>query len=129
MGLCAGFIKVFLPHSKIMELVYAGIGAAIFSVYLVVDIQMLMDGKRMQISPDDYILASINLYLDVLNVCFFFFSALLCVNDTVMRRTQYVWPTGRLSPGITINNFSMLQPRHRFRVLGVDIQQWKKFVV
>jgi protein lifeguard len=63
-----GFVGIFLPHMKVIELVFSGVGALVFSAFLVVDVQMLMDGRRVQISPDDYILGALNLYLDILNL-------------------------------------------------------------
>jgi protein lifeguard len=62
------FIGLFIPHIKVVELLVSGGGAFLFSAFLVVDIQKLMDGHRVQISPDDYILAALNLYLDILNL-------------------------------------------------------------
>jgi FtsH-binding integral membrane protein len=73
-----GILMVFLPHSEVLEVVYAGGGAALFSVYLVVDIQLMMDGKRVQLSPDDYVLAAINLYTDIVMV---FVYGLQIIND------------------------------------------------
>ena len=31
-------------------------------------LQLMMDGKKVQISPDDYVFAALNLYLDVINL-------------------------------------------------------------
>lgn len=62
------FAAMFFPAVKPIELIISGGGALLFSAFLVVDIQMLMDGKRVQIGPDDYVLASLNLYLDILNL-------------------------------------------------------------
>ena len=61
-------IKIFLPHSKVMELIFAGFGAILFSAYLVYDIQRLMAHKENQIGVDDYILAAITIYLDIINI-------------------------------------------------------------
>merc|ERR1711959_581961 len=58
----------FLLFSKIAHVAFASLGALLFSCYLVYDIQIMMDGKRMQISPDDYVLAALNLYLDIINL-------------------------------------------------------------
>jgi len=66
--LVCGLIKVFLPHSKTLEIVYAGGGALLFSAYLVWDVQRLMYGKESQIGVDDYVLAAISIYLDILNI-------------------------------------------------------------
>ena len=63
----AGFVGMFF-HYKIFELILSAGGALVFSAFLVVDVQMLMDGHRVQISPDDYVLGALNLYLDILNL-------------------------------------------------------------
>ena len=51
-----------------MEIMYSSVGALIFSCYLVFDIQLLMHGKRVQLSPDDYVFAALNLYLDIVQL-------------------------------------------------------------
>jgi len=68
-GLIAfSFVLMFLPYNKIVNVAFSAVGAFLFSCYLVVDVQMLMEGKRIQLSPDDYVLAAMNLYLDILNL-------------------------------------------------------------
>ena len=50
-------------------MVYGGIGALIFSVYLVYDTQMMMGGgHKYSISPEEYIFAAVALYLDIINI-------------------------------------------------------------
>ena len=50
-------------------MVYGGIGALIFSVYLVYDTQMMMGGgHKYSISPEEYIFAAVALYLDIINL-------------------------------------------------------------
>merc|ERR1712224_1015372 len=68
-GLIAfSFVLMFLPYNEIVNVAFSAVGAFLFSCYLVVDVQMLMEGKRIQLSPDDYVLAAMNLYLDILNL-------------------------------------------------------------
>lgn len=63
-----GIISIFV-RSQILTLVYASIGALIFSMYLVYDTQLMMGGKhKYSISPEEYIFAALNLYLDVINI-------------------------------------------------------------
>lgn len=66
--LVVSFARFFLPHIHLLELGIAGGGALLFAAFLVIDVQMLMDGKRIQISPDDYVFASLQLYLDIINL-------------------------------------------------------------
>jgi FtsH-binding integral membrane protein len=53
-----------MPVSDSAELMLACAGAALFAMFIVVDTQMMMH----KLSPDEYILCAINLYLDVLNL-------------------------------------------------------------
>ena len=60
---CCFFFQFFF-HSETFELVYAIAGALLFSAFIVFDTHMLMN----KLSPEEYILASINLYLDIINL-------------------------------------------------------------
>ncbi|XP_011692800.1 PREDICTED: protein lifeguard 1-like, partial [Wasmannia auropunctata] len=63
-----GIIAIFW-HGKIMTIVYAALGALIFSLYLILDTQMIIGGKHQySISPEEYIFAALSLYLDVINI-------------------------------------------------------------
>jgi len=54
---------------EILNIVYASIGALIFSIYIVLDTQMIIGGgHKYQFSQDDYVFASLSLYLDVVNL-------------------------------------------------------------
>jgi len=64
-----GIIMIFVPQNKYMQMVYGGLGALIFSVYLVYDTQMMMGGDhKFSISPEEYIFAALALYLDIINI-------------------------------------------------------------
>lgn len=63
-----GIVAIFVP-GKTIQLIYASLGALIFSIYLVYDTQMMMGGKhKYSISPEEYIFAALNLYLDIVNI-------------------------------------------------------------
>jgi len=53
-----------------IRLVYASLGVILFSFYLLFDIQMMMGGKnkRFQFEEDQYILAAVVIYLDIINI-------------------------------------------------------------
>ncbi|KAL8585448.1 hypothetical protein ACOMHN_024609 [Nucella lapillus] len=59
----AGFMQVFFP-GELMERGLAVGGAVLFSFFIIVDTQMMLH----KLSPEEYMLASINLYLDILNL-------------------------------------------------------------
>ncbi|TIA84490.1 hypothetical protein E3P94_00273 [Wallemia ichthyophaga] len=58
-----GLVGLFVPFSSTVSLVYGIIGVALFSLYVVYDTHQIFN----RLSPDEYILASISLYLDFLN--------------------------------------------------------------
>lgn len=63
-----GIIAICMP-GKVISLVYASLGALLFSVYLVFDTQIMLGGKhKYSISPEEYIFAALNLYLDIVNI-------------------------------------------------------------
>jgi FtsH-binding integral membrane protein len=54
----------------VVNMVYASLGAFIFSCYIIVDTQMIMGGKHnLDIDPKDYLSATLKLYLDIVNLC------------------------------------------------------------
>lgn len=63
-----GIVAMFF-HGRIITLVYASFGALLFSVYLIYDTQMMMGGDhKYSLSPEEYIFAALNLYLDIINI-------------------------------------------------------------
>ncbi|BFZ22553.1 hypothetical protein BsWGS_25592 [Bradybaena similaris] len=72
--ICFGLLCAIIP-SRVLSLVYASLGALIFSAYLVVDTQMMLGGKhKYSLSPEEYIFAALNLYLDIVNLFLFILS-------------------------------------------------------
>ena len=54
---------------------YGCIGALIFSLYIVYDTQLMMGGKhKYSLSPEEYIFAALNLYLDIINLFLYLLS-------------------------------------------------------
>ena len=64
-----GFILGF-TNIPILNTVYSVLGAMIFAFYIVYDTQLIVGGKhrKHQFSTDDYVIASISLYLDIINM-------------------------------------------------------------
>lgn len=58
-----GIMQMFI-HNEVMELCLAIFGALLFAGFIVVDTHMLLH----KLSPEEYILAAINLYLDIINL-------------------------------------------------------------
>jgi FtsH-binding integral membrane protein len=64
-----GIFAAIFRDNRILTLVYACVGAMLFSFYLVYDIQLMMGGKhKYSISPEEYIFAALNLYTDIVNI-------------------------------------------------------------
>jgi len=58
-----GAIQIFL-QSQAFEILLSLGGAFIFSLFIIVDTKLIME----HLSPEEYILATINLYLDIINL-------------------------------------------------------------
>ncbi|KAF9527330.1 glutamate binding protein [Crepidotus variabilis] len=70
----AGFVSWFLPFNRTFDLIMAIGGTLIFSGYIVYDTYII--NKRL--SPDEYIMGAISLYLDFINL---FLQILRLLND------------------------------------------------
>jgi len=62
-----GFLCIF-TYSTVLYTVYAGLGAVAFSIFLAIDTQLIIGGKRHEISAEDHVFASIMLYLDIVYI-------------------------------------------------------------
>ncbi|KAL5013925.1 hypothetical protein ScPMuIL_008195 [Solemya velum] len=62
----AGFLQILVP-SPMMDKAIAVGGAVVFSLFIIFDTHLMMH----KLSPEEYIVASINLYLDILNLFLF----------------------------------------------------------
>jgi len=65
--LMGGFLRLLFPSSPAVETVYAALGALLFSLYIMYDTFLIIH----ELTPDDYILAALKLYLDVINLFLF----------------------------------------------------------
>uniref|UniRef100_A0A3P9HVH0 Protein lifeguard 2 n=1 Tax=Oryzias latipes TaxID=8090 RepID=A0A3P9HVH0_ORYLA len=68
MLLCAITISIVVPFGYVpwLHAIYAVIGAILFTLFLAFDTQLLLGNKRYSISPEEYIFATLSLYLDVI---------------------------------------------------------------
>jgi len=64
------FVSLFFIFfwNAYMQVIYAGIGVTIFTIFLAIDTKMLLGGGRFEFDEDDYIFACLNLYLDIINL-------------------------------------------------------------
>ncbi|XP_074529961.1 fas apoptotic inhibitory molecule 2b isoform X3 [Halichoeres trimaculatus] len=61
-------VTLFSFQSKVpwLHATYAVLGAILFTLFLAFDTQMLLGNKRYAISPEEYIFATLSLYLDII---------------------------------------------------------------
>ncbi|KAI5620601.1 hypothetical protein C0J50_20068 [Silurus asotus] len=58
-----------IMRSQFLYIAYASLGTLVFSIYLVMDTQLMLGGKhKYTISAEEYIFASLNLYLDIVTI-------------------------------------------------------------
>merc|ERR1719348_1558950 len=66
-GMCLLFTNL-----RVADIIYSSCGAFLFSLYIIYDTQMMMGGKhKYSVSPEEYIFAALNLYLDIINLFLF----------------------------------------------------------
>merc|ERR1712071_110621 len=58
-------------QTQLLNITYCVLGTLIFSLYLVVDTQLILGGYRYAISPEEYIFAALILYLDIIQLLLF----------------------------------------------------------
>ncbi|CAG6015582.1 glutamate receptor, ionotropic, N-methyl D-aspartate-associated protein 1b (glutamate binding) [Menidia menidia] len=61
-------ILCIVIRNRILEIVYAGLGALLFTCFLAVDTQLLLGNKELALSPEEYVFAALNLYTDIINI-------------------------------------------------------------
>uniref|UniRef100_A0A803JA36 Transmembrane BAX inhibitor motif-containing 4 n=1 Tax=Xenopus tropicalis TaxID=8364 RepID=A0A803JA36_XENTR len=71
----ASFLRLFF-YSETVELLIAAAGALLFCGFIIFDTHLLMH----KLSPEEYILASVNLYLDIINLFLHLLRILQAVN-------------------------------------------------
>jgi len=61
-------INLIFIRSSLLTMGIAAIFAVIYSVYLLIDTQMIMGGRHNQLQMDDYILGATILYVDIISL-------------------------------------------------------------
>ncbi|XP_023216394.1 protein lifeguard 2-like [Centruroides sculpturatus] len=68
-----GILTIF-TYNSILNTVYSALGALLFMLFLAYDTQMLMGGKKHQLSAEEHIFAALQLYLDIVYIFLFLLS-------------------------------------------------------
>ncbi|XP_010001458.1 PREDICTED: protein lifeguard 1 [Chaetura pelagica] len=55
-------------RNRIVDIVYASLGALLFTCFLAVDTQLILGNKQLALSPEEYVFAALNLYTDIINI-------------------------------------------------------------
>ena len=67
-------LVIYKTNSYLIYGIYCTIGAILYGLYLVIHTQMLVDNK-LDIDPDQYIFASLQIYLDVVMIFIYLLSS------------------------------------------------------
>ncbi|CAI5452664.1 unnamed protein product [Caenorhabditis angaria] len=67
--ICSLFFQI-----KFIMLLYAFFGSLLMMVYLMFDIQMLMGGRKYELSPEDYIFAAVQIFMDIVQMFWYLLS-------------------------------------------------------
>tara|TARA_Y100000389_G_scaffold186751_1_gene207447 strand:+ start:473 stop:1183 length:711 start_codon:yes stop_codon:yes gene_type:complete len=65
-----GFFNLFFQLTFI-QILYPLLGVGVFSFYIIYDTQLILGRKTIKYKPDDYMIASVNIYLDIINMFIF----------------------------------------------------------
>lgn len=57
-----------IQYAKTTSLILAGVGSLLVCLYLLFDLQLIMGGRTVELSEEEYILAAILLYVDIINL-------------------------------------------------------------
>jgi protein lifeguard len=60
------FLALFLPSSQILRIVISGVSVIVFGLYLIFDIEMIVGGHYCEFGIDDYVIAAMQVYLDII---------------------------------------------------------------
>ena len=74
------FIVTMFTDSPLIRNIYCGVGGLLFSIYLIIDTQMIMGGKTIELGVDEYALAALLLYIDIIQI-FLYILQLLSNNN------------------------------------------------
>ncbi|CAD6196121.1 unnamed protein product [Caenorhabditis auriculariae] len=79
-GLVAAISTIWL-RIPFIHSIYALCAAVLFMGYLAIDIQMLMGGRKFEISPEDHIFAAIQIFIDIIYIFWMILSLLGSSNN------------------------------------------------
>lgn len=70
-----GIFSIFW-HDRFMVILYSSLGVMLFGIYLIIETQLILGGRRLQFSIDDYVTAAMLLYIDIIQIFLYILSML-----------------------------------------------------
>lgn len=67
-GLIFCLLLTFFYNGPFLHTFCCSLGILLFGIYLIIDTQMIMGGKRMKFTIDNYVAAAMLLYLDIIQI-------------------------------------------------------------
>ncbi|ETN71965.1 hypothetical protein NECAME_14038 [Necator americanus] len=74
-------IMSFFIYIKALHVIFSAVVCVLFMVWLAIDTQMIVGGKRYEISPEDYIFAALMLFIDIYQIFITMLSLFNAAND------------------------------------------------
>jgi protein lifeguard len=68
MALCMSLLLFFVFTPRQAYSFYIGLGILLYGIYLVMDTQLIMGGRHMELEIDDYVLGAVILYTDIIMI-------------------------------------------------------------
>lgn len=64
-GFACMIVFLTVGYNYILDCVWGGLAALVFSLFLIYDTQMIVGGKKHEMSPEEYVYGALQLYIDV----------------------------------------------------------------
>lgn len=73
--LMLGIFSIFV-WSPFLNNLYCALGVIVVGIYLVIDTQLIIGGRRLELTMDDYVVGALILFIDIIQI-FLYLLALL----------------------------------------------------
>lgn len=78
--LVLAIVSIF-TNSLFINNLFCAIGVILFGFYLIIDTQMIMGGRDLELTVDDYVVAALSLYIDIIQIFLYILQLLRNNND------------------------------------------------
>lgn len=80
-GMIMVLVLVPMGYANVASLLLAISGALLASLYLIFDLQLIMGGRKCELSPEEYILACVMLYTDIIQIFIYLLEIFRQISD------------------------------------------------